>query len=47
MENLERLGNPKDCQDHVDFEEDVGNLIFGRCCWCNDTEIHQSLYVVK
>ena len=47
MENLERLGNPKDCQDRVDFESDVGNLVIGCCCWRNDIETRQSLYVVK
>ena len=47
MENLERLGNPKDCQDRVDFESDVGNLLTDRCCWHNDIGTPQSLYVVK
>ena len=31
MENLESLGNPKDCQDRVDFKSDVGNSVTDHC----------------
>ena len=47
MENLESLGNPKECQDRVDFESDVGNLVTDRCYWRNDIGTRLSLVVVK
>ena len=47
MENLESLGNPKDCQDRVDFESDVGNSVTDRCYWHNDIGTRQPLGVVK
>ena len=47
MENLERLEIPKDCQDLVGFESDVGNSVTDRCCWHNDIGTRQSLGVVK
>ena len=47
MENLERLESPEGCQDRDGFESDVGNFVTDRCYWRNDTEIHQSLCVVK
>ena len=47
MENLESFGNPKDFQDRVDFESDVGNSVTDRCYWHNDIGTRQSLGVVK
>ena len=47
MENPERLESPEGCQDRDGFKSDVGNLVTDRCCWHNDIETRQSLYVVK